>query len=790
MGETGGCQAVSGRTPHKPVPSIQSLLQNAVAMHQAGNLAEASKAYKMIIEQSPNHFDATHLLGVIALQEDRLERAQELISSALRTNATDPSALNNLGMVYLRKGELKLACGQFESAVRLKSNFVDGLANLGTALRQLGCPGEALVPLRRAHSENPQSALVCNLIGACLMDIAEPDAAVKFFETATRIEPGVADGWSNLSVALNSAGELGRAQDCADKAVALSPGSSSALAARAAVEFEEGQIETAIETYRGAMALPDPSIQTYCAFANALWTSGRCQEALDYLQQAVAIDGDNAIALWKLAMSQCRSFYDTAADIEASRGVFAESVQELQRWFRATPRPQAYRAVGSTQPFYFAYHSVNNRDLLIQYGKLCAEWMASMPTEVNRVGDESHQRPAQNASGAERKMRIGIASAHIRNHSVWNAITKGWVQNLDKSRFDIWLFQLGRTNDEETAQARREVAHFEDGPKTEQGWARTIIEAQLDVLIYPEIGMDALTTQLASLRLAPVQATTWGHPETSGLPTMDLYFSADALEPAGAEDNYSERLVRLPNLGVYVEPLAPAIAMPDLRSLGLPGNEPLLLCPGTAFKYTPEYDHVWVGIAKGLQSGKIRRGWNRISHHLRGKRNGRLVFFRSNNVFMDELLAGRLRRAFDRERVDFDAHVCMIPRLDRPRFFGLMQQSALLLDTISFSGFNNALQAIEAGLPVLAREGAFMRGRLASGIMRRLGLTDLVATTDEAFVQAAVDLAFNSTRRNELRREIANRRAVLFNDIEAVRGLERCLIEVIGRCHALNGLGY
>ena len=131
-------------------------------------------------------------------------------------------------------------------------------------------------------------------------------------------------------------------------------------------------------------------------------------------------------------------------------------------------------------------------------------------------------------------MRIGIASAHIRNHSVWNAITKGWVQHLDKARFDIWLFQLGRTNDEETAQARHEVAHFEDGPKTEQGWARAISEAQLDALIYPEIGMDALTTQLACLRLAPVQATTWGHPETSGLPTIDLYLSADGLEPADA----------------------------------------------------------------------------------------------------------------------------------------------------------------------------------------------------------------------------------------------------------------
>jgi protein O-GlcNAc transferase len=776
---------VSRRTPHGATPSVQPLLEKAVALHQAGSMAEAIEAYKAIIARDPNHFDATHLLGVIALQEGRLDQAQELITTALRTNPKDPSALNNLGLAYLRKGELQLACGQFERAVKLQPNLPDALASYGSVLRQLGRPREALVPLRRAHSDNPKSAVVCNLIGACLMDLAEPYEAVKFFEAATRAEPDVADGWSNLSIALNSAGELGRAQDCADKAVALSPESSAALAARAAVEFEEGQIETAIETYREAMDLPDPSIQTYCAFANALWTSGRCQESLNYLQQAVAIDGNNAIARWKLAISQCRSYYDATAEIEASRKNFAESVEDLKVWFRGAGRQDAYRAVGSTQPFYFAYHPVNNRDLLTQYGKMCTEWMASMPLDEPSVRDDGQRASAQNSSATRRKMRIGIASAHIRNHSVWNAITKGWVLHLDKDRFDIWLFQLGRTNDEETAQARREVAHFEDGHKTDQGWARTISEAQLDVLIYPEIGMDALTTQLASLRLAPVQATTWGHPETSGLPTMDLYLSADALEPVDADGNYSERLVRLPNLGVFVEPLAPAITIPDLRSLGLPADEPLLLCPGTPFKYTPEYDHVWARIAKGLQSGISKRGLSRIAGRLRGKGNGRLVFFRSNNVSMDELLARRLRRAFDLEKVDFDAHVRMVPRLDRPRFFGLMQQSALLLDTMSFSGFNNALQAIEAGLPVLAREGAFMRGRLASGIMRRMGLTELVAITDEAFIEAAVELAANASRRSELRVEIANRRAVLFHDTEAVRGLERCLTEVIGRGHGV-----
>jgi predicted O-linked N-acetylglucosamine transferase (SPINDLY family) len=156
---------------------------------------------------------------------------------------------------------------------------------------------------------------------------------------------------------------------------------------------------------------------------------------------------------------------------------------------------------------------------------------------------------------------------------------------------------------------------------------------------------------------------------------------------------------------------------------------------------------------------------------------------------MDELLTQRLRRAFDIEKVDFDKRVRVIPRLDRARFFGLMQQSALLLDTVGFSGFNNALQAIEAGLPVLAHEGTFMRGRLASGIMRRMELAELVATSDEAFIETAVELAGNVSRLSHLRGEIVNRRKILFHDAEAVLALERCLIEAIERRSQPCGAG-
>ena len=137
------------------------------------------------------------------------------------------------------------------------------------------------------------------------------------------------------------------------------------------------------------------------------------------------------------------------------------------------------------------------------------------------------------------------------------------------------------------------------------------------------------------------------------------------------------------------------------------------------------------------------------------------------------MLEQRLARRFSAAGLHFADCVTFIPTLDRARYFGLMQRAHLLLDTLGFSGFNTAIQAIECGLPVVAREGEFMRGRLASGILRHIGMDALVATSDEAFVDSTVALTRDSARRNALRDEMIRQRGALFGDTAPVRALER-----------------
>jgi predicted O-linked N-acetylglucosamine transferase (SPINDLY family) len=265
--------------------------------------------------------------------------------------------------------------------------------------------------------------------------------------------------------------------------------------------------------------------------------------------------------------------------------------------------------------------------------------------------------------------------------------------------------------------------------------------------------MDAMTARLASRRLAPLQLASWGHPLTTGLPTIDAFLSAAALEPADARGHYTEELVTLPGLGVCYDPLAVAPERIDRRQLGLPADAPLLLCPGLPQKYAPQDDGLWADIARQLPQA-------------------RLVFFRGGALDLHQRLAARLRQCFEARGMRIEDHVVWLPQLARPQFFGLMREATLFLDSVGFSGFNTAMQAIECELPLVALEGDSLRGRFGSGLLREAGLDECVAADARQYVEIAVALARDAGQRAAIAAHLRRHApARLFGTTEPVRAL-------------------
>ena len=472
--------------------------------------------------------------------------------------------------------------------------------------------------------------------------------------------------------------------------------------------------------------------------------------AIDCYRAALDIEPEYCEARWALAMAQIPAVYSADQDPRAVRDSFAAALANLDQWFGPRRIADGVRVVGNQQPFHLAYQDIDDTALLARYGALCGRLMAHWQREQG-------YRPGPVGQGG--RIRVGIVSAHICDHSVWNALIKGWMLHLDRRRFELHVFHLGKTQGRETALARSLANSFVDGRGALPQWAESILAQGIDVLVYPEIGMDPMTAKLANLRLAAVQVAAWGHPETTGLPTMDYYVSAQDLEGEGAEGHYTEKLVRLPHLGCCWRPLAVTATASDI----IAPDRPLLLCPGAPFKYAPPSDGVLVDIARRL--GRCR-----------------LVFFtQPAQAGLCFRLRRRLEQAFRGAGLDFDDYGVFIPWLDRPAFYGLMQRADLCLDTIGFSGFNTAMQAVECALPVVTRKGRFLRGRLASGILQRIGLAELVAETDEDYVGTAVRLASDGGYREMIRTRITASRAILMDDREPIRAFEEFLVAALGK---------
>jgi predicted O-linked N-acetylglucosamine transferase (SPINDLY family) len=589
-------------------------------------------------------------------------------------------------------GQLDAARAAYEEILRQDPRNVDCLHFLGFLAFQRGEHGRALELISQALALNPAQARAHHNLGNAFQALGRHAEAAASFERAAALAPDLLEAHYNLGIARRAL----------------------------------GQHQAAAAAFRAALRVDPACAEAHYALGQLAADADQLAEAQRCFEQALALRPDYAEARWALALCRLPQVYAPGEEPARARAELAAALGDLERWCDQAGA-RAADGVGAMQPFSLAYDEEPNRELLERYGTLCARVMA-----------RAH-RPVV-APNAGRPVRIGIVSAQLRDHSVWHALVKGWFGQLERARFELHAFHLGAAADGETGFAKGRAARFVQGMRDTAGWITAIGESRPDVLLYPEVGMDPMTLRLAALRLAPVQAASWGHPETTGLPTIDYYLSAAALEPPHAQANYREKLVLLPGLGCYLEPrrAQPAAAME------VPGEGPLLICPGVPFKYAPRYDWVLAEIARRLGTC-------------------RMVFFQHPG-------SARLRERL--RALGLEPHARFLPWLPKPEFQALLERADLALDTIGFSGFNTALHAVECGLPMVAREGRFLRGRLGSGILRQLGLHELVTVTQEEYIERAVALAGDAAARARLRAALVARRDSLYRDAAPIRALE------------------
>lgn len=264
------------RTPD--AASIQAKVQQALRLHQQGRLADAERIYREVLQHAPTHFDALHLLGVLALQAGRSEAGVELIANAIKQNPNSWGAHNNLGNGLRELGRFDAALGSFERAIALGPDFAEAHNNRGMVLQNLQRGDDALASFARAIALKPDYAEAHNNRGVMLQQLQRPTEARASFDAAVALRPDYAAAHYNRGTVLQELRLFEEALASLDRTIALQPDHAAAYNNRGLVLQELGRLDDAIASFAKTIALKPDYAEAYVNQSVCLLQLGRFEQ--------------------------------------------------------------------------------------------------------------------------------------------------------------------------------------------------------------------------------------------------------------------------------------------------------------------------------------------------------------------------------------------------------------------------------------------------------------------------------------------------------------------------------
>jgi len=508
------------------------------------------------------------------------------------------------------------------------------------------------------------------------------------------------------------------------------------------------RFESAIAILQEGRERCEPDVELYRTSVYALVEANRTEEAVVVARQAKELfpnEGYFALAeALKLPI-----LYESEEQIDCNRARFSAGLKTVVAGMPLdTPGAQRYalRAVGQHINFYLGYQGRNDRALQEEYSGFVHRTMAANYPEWVRPLAMPPLAPGG-------KIRVGYISAHFRQHSVAKLFA-GWIEQRNREDFEVFVYHNGGTADAVTDKVRQLSDHFQHIPGEFEPLCQKVLADELHIIVYLDVRHRRMA-MMSALRLAPVQCLAWAYPITSGAPMIDYFLSNESMEPEDGEDHYSERMIRLPGIGVYYpKPVIPRLILTKTRAdFGFGGDRIVFLCCQSIFKYLPQHDDLFARIAKRLPAAQF--------------------VFLSHHSLIGEVFRRRLERAFAAEGLNASDHCVILAQVGTLGFSNLNLVSDVFLDSLEWSGGITTMEAIACGLPVVTLPGKFMRGRHSFGILRQLGVTETIARDKADYVDIAVRLGQDREWRAHVLKKMAEGHERLFSDTSAVRALEK-----------------
>jgi predicted O-linked N-acetylglucosamine transferase (SPINDLY family) len=750
-------------------------LQTAFSLHQTGNLYEAAKLYRELIKTNPNNFHALHFLGVIEATLGNIDQAKLLMARSMPIQPPNIQFIENYATVLLQAGDFESAhkvgqqglqlnnanttllhvsaislfklsrlqesIRQFDKLLLLQPNHVAALTAQCPILAEMGQYDAALASVEKALVLNPQYAEAHLTRGNLYGILKRYDEALGAFERALALQPNLADAWLGRGKVFFEFMRYDDALAAYDKALALKPALAEAWIGRGNVFVEVQRYDDAFAAYDKALALKPDWALAWLGRGNVFFELKRYDDAFAAYDKALALKPDLAEA-WRgrgKVLTELRRYNEALADCDKavelkpdlanawlSRGtvlfLLGRNDEALASCGRCLElKPDSVEALSSK---IFALDFSTDASLTEQqnarhdWWRLCGEPVA-----------RSVSQPHDNSRDPDRRLVIGYVSADFRQHSAASAFGP-ILRNHDKRHFKITCYTCSHYEDHVTNSFRsiadtwREVSQLSD-----EELARQIRSDHIDILVDLSGHSRGNRLKTFARKPAPVQVTAWGHATGTGIPAIDYLFSDPVAIPKSVRHLFAERIIDLPCV-IITEPLPQSVLRSDPPALQ--NGYCTFGFFNRAQKISDEAIKTWADILTKIPDARL---------------------LMKDVGFDAEPIVASLRKQFSLHGISCDRirFLGFTPHLEHLAAFN---QVDICLDPFPHNGGVSTWEALQMGVPLVAKLGATMSSRISGAILTSIGMSDWVAEGTDNYVSIAVKNAGQVEHLAKLRREL------------------------------------
>jgi protein O-GlcNAc transferase len=597
-----------------------------------------------------------------------------------------------------RSGRLPEAAAAYRQVLTLRPDFAEAHNNLASALMDLGQTEEALAACRRALDLNPNLAEAHVNLANALTAAGRPEEAVISCRRALALTPNNAEACNNLGNALGKTARPEAAQAAYRQALAIRPDFAEARCNLGASLAQTGRLEEAIIAFREALSLQPDYAAAASNLGAALTELARPDESIAACRTALAANPADANALSNLGNAL------------KDAGRLDEAVASYRRAIALKPGDSSTH---SNLLYSLQFHPGYDEQSLFREQR---RW-----NELHALPLQPCVRPHGNDRALDRRLKVGYVSAEFYSQAESFFIVP-LLERHDHKHYEIHCYSSVLRPDHLTAHLNATADVWHDVREmSDADLAGKIRDDRIDVLVDLAMHMSHNRMLAFARKPAPVQIAWLAYPGGTGLDAMDYRITDAFMDPPELPaGHYREQSVRLGDCWCCYSPLCEAPAAPKrgggpirFGSINNPckNNSPLL--------------KLWARVMNAVPDSRLI-----IQTLSREHQNTIVAIFESAGIAA--------------HRIEF------VQRKPRAEYLRIYDCIDICLDPLPYNGITTTCDALWMGVPVVTLAGKTAAGRAGTSILSTVGLPELIAKSEDAFVNIAVKLAHDPARLAEL----------------------------------------